>query len=90
VTVQAIFGVPASWPLSKRDKALAGLLWPTGTPDYDNVAKIACDALNGIAFVNDSQIVKATVEKRYGEDSMLKVEISPLEIGLLERLAEVG
>jgi len=90
VAVEAIFGVPPSWPLSKRDKALAGLVRPMGgTADCDNIFK-TIDGLQGIAFENDSQIVKASVEKFYGETPMLQIQISPLEIGLLERAAEVG
>jgi len=39
---------------------------PTKRPDWDNVGKIVSDALNGIAYNDDSQIVHAQVSKFYG------------------------
>lgn len=40
---------------------------PTKKPDLDNIAKAVLDGLNGIAFVDDSQIVKLTISKAYGQ-----------------------
>lgn len=34
--------------------------------DWDNLAKSICDALNGVTYVDDSQIVGGTVRKFYG------------------------
>jgi Holliday junction resolvase RusA-like endonuclease len=44
-------------------------------PDWDNVGKIVCDALNGVAWHDDAQIVDAHVEKRYGIEPMVCVVI---------------
>jgi Holliday junction resolvase RusA-like endonuclease len=48
-------------------------------PDIDNIQKIVLDALNGIAYYDDSQCVKAKVEKApyipYGETSLYEVKI---------------
>ena len=38
--------------------------WRTKRPDADNVAKAICDALNGVAFDDDSQVVDLCVMKR--------------------------
>jgi len=59
--------VPASWSRKKREKALAGEIWPTGKPDIDNAAKLVADALNGIIWKDDKQIVRLVASKRYGE-----------------------
>lgn len=41
-------------------------------PDFDNIAKIICDPLNGIAYKDDNQIYEAIVEKIYGyEDKVI-------------------
>ena len=64
--VTAVFPIPDSWSKTKRDAALAGAVRPTGKPDVDNIAKAALDGLNGIAYRDDAQIVRATVTKRYG------------------------
>jgi Holliday junction resolvase RusA-like endonuclease len=34
---------------------------PNKRPDWDNYAKLVCDALNGLAFADDSEIVEAHV-----------------------------
>lgn len=60
-------GVPASWPKKRRADALAGIIWPTGKPDLDNVLKLVGDALNGIVWADDKQIVRAEVMRRYVE-----------------------
>ncbi len=75
VEIDAIFGVPPSWSMTKRDEALVGVVRPTGRPDADNILKSALDGLTGVVFRNDSQVVRAVVEKRYGERPMLFVEV---------------
>lgn len=77
--VTAFFAVPPSWTMRKRDAALAGSVFPTGRPDCDNVQKEAWDALNGIVFADDAQIVKAEVSKIYAEQPKLRIEIRTLE-----------
>ena len=36
--------------------------------DWDNLAKLVCDALNGVAYRDDDQIHDATIQKRYTND----------------------
>lgn len=79
VTIVAVFGVPVSWPKKKRLAALQGVLRHTRKPDYDNVGKAVCDALNGIVFEDDCQIVSGEVEKVYGPEPMLKIFIEELK-----------
>lgn len=38
---------------------------PLKKPDADNVAKIILDALNGIAYLDDKQVVDLGVHKSY-------------------------
>ena len=42
---------------------------PTVRPDADNYLKLALDALTGLAWSDDSQIISAEVVKRYADDS---------------------
>lgn len=65
--VQAFFPIPASWPKAKRQKALDGWIVPTSKPDWDNVGKLVGDALNGIVWGDDSQIVSGTCQKFYSD-----------------------
>ena len=48
-------------PKSKPKKAC----WPTSKPDADNYAKLVLDALNGVLWRDDSQVVRLFVEKAY-------------------------
>jgi Holliday junction resolvase RusA-like endonuclease len=74
IEVLAAFEVPASWSKAKRAEALNGRLRPTGRPDFDNIAK-TIDALNKIVWNDDSQIVHATISKRYSTHPRLRIEV---------------
>ena len=50
-----------------------GTLRPTKKPDLDNIAKSICDALNGIAYHDDKQIVELVVRKFYGSSDMVRI-----------------
>lgn len=63
--VLAYFSIPKSTPKKKRQAILDKLIWPIKKPDYDNIAKIVSDALNGIAYRDDSQIVDGHCIKLY-------------------------
>ena len=39
----------------------------TKKPDLDNMAKTVLDALNGLAYIDDSQIYSLTLFKTYSE-----------------------
>ena len=43
----------------------AGELLPCKKPDADNIAKVICDALNKVAYGDDTQICSLKVDKRY-------------------------
>lgn len=48
---------------------------PTKKPDGDNIAKIICDSLNGVAYYDDSQIAEMVVKKRWSEKEHVEVNI---------------
>ena len=54
---------------------LIGIINPTSKPDCDNIAKIILDALNGIAYHDDSQITKLVVCKKYAEQPKVIVKL---------------
>lgn len=62
VSVVATFSIPKSWSKSRRAEAFHH----TGKPDLDNVLKML-DALNGVVWLDDSQICDAIITKRYGD-----------------------
>lgn len=65
VEILARFPVPCSASKTQRRQMQAGILRPTKKPDADNIAKIVCDALNGVAYQDDKQICSLAVLKRY-------------------------
>lgn len=73
MTITAIHGIPKSTSKKDREKMLNNELKPTKKPDADNIAKIICDALNGIAYKDDTQIVELEVKKIYGEQEKVVV-----------------
>lgn len=78
MNIVARFAIPNS--ASKR-KAMAmadGAIRPTKKPDCDNIIKIVCDALNGIAYKDDAQIVSVSIEKKYA--IMPSVEVTLQEV----------
>lgn len=80
--IELIMGIPKSWSQKKRSQAFSGAIRPTSKPDWENVCKALCDALNGIAWDDDSQVVEATVSKRYGEEPCAIIRVSELDLGL--------
>ena len=54
-----------------------------GKPDIDNVCKAVLDALNGVAYKDDSQVVELHVIKRgkvaHGEGNTLRVRVRRCE-----------
>lgn len=77
-TVMAFFDVPKSTSKKNMALMLKGELLPIKRPDCDNIAKSVLDALNGLAYKDDSQIVKLTVIKEYAEKPSVFVRIEEI------------
>ena len=52
-----------------------GDLRPLKKPDTDNIAKICLDALNGIAYPDDSQITTLLVMKYWSEEPRVEITL---------------
>ena len=78
VLMIATFPIAPSWPKKRQAAALSGAERPTGRPDGDNLLKTT-DALNGVVWVDDAQVVDGTVRKRYGAAPGLLIEVRPAE-----------
>jgi Holliday junction resolvase RusA-like endonuclease len=61
--IVAYYGIPKSATKKKQEAMVQAILRPTKKPDYDNVQKIVGDALNKVAYKDDSQIVDSRVQK---------------------------
>ena len=67
--------VPASWSQRKQAEALAGRVFPTSKPDIDNVEKAIFDAMNGVVWKDDVQVVDVIKSKRYGAAPRVEVTV---------------
>lgn len=76
--ITAIHGIVKSASKKDRVKMLNGELKPTKKPDADNIVKVICDALNKIAYKDDTQIVDLELKKVYGEQEKVIVEIEEI------------
>lgn len=72
-----VLPVPSSWSRRKQADATAGLVVPTTKPDMDNVVKAVFDAVNGIVWTDDVQVVGLRVRKVYGATPGVQVIVSP-------------
>jgi len=69
--------IPKSWCKRDRLAAFEGHILPQGKPDLDNYFKAVADGMNGIVYVDDSQIVGCRMTKRYGDDPGIIVTVRP-------------
>jgi Holliday junction resolvase RusA-like endonuclease len=74
-TIKCYFGIPKSVTKKNKESCLNGGLRPTKKPDIDNIAKIILDALNGLAYTDDKNIVDCKIEKWFAEEPRVEVEI---------------
>ena len=78
LSVQVVVEPPKSWPKKQRAAAIDGQRYPTVKPDLDNVVKLIGDALNGIAWNDDQQIVQVAAGKKYGPVAFAVVSWGPV------------
>lgn len=79
IVIEAYFSIPKS--VSKKNRALMieRALRPIKKPDGDNIIKVVCDALNGLAYHDDAQIVDMVARKYYAESPKLIISIKEVE-----------
>jgi Holliday junction resolvase RusA-like endonuclease len=68
--------IPKSTPKKYIGDMLKGKIRPTKKPDIDNICKVILDALNGVAYKDDTQVYHLEATKRYGEIPSVEVYIT--------------
>ena len=79
VTIRAYHKPPKGKSKKVVEDMMNGHILPTKKPDADNVAKIVLDALNKVAWQDDTQVVEMMVIKRYAEEPMVAVTIEEID-----------
>lgn len=75
VSILALFQVPKSTSKKNSEKMLNKQISPTKKPDIDNIAKIVLDALNKLAYKDDTQVVDLNIAKAYADRERLIIKI---------------
>jgi Holliday junction resolvase RusA-like endonuclease len=67
--------IPASYSKKRKQDCLSGYERPTKKSDIDNYCKAVFDGMNGIVFLDDSQVVSLHSTKVYGTIGMVEVMV---------------
>jgi len=78
VAMVAAFVPPTSTPKKLLPLMLSGQHPPAKKPDLDNIVKVL-DALNGLVWRDDAQVVKLSASKIYAERPWLRIHIRAWE-----------
>ena len=88
LSIRIYLAVPPSWPKWKRRAALDDDVAPSVRPDLDNFVKAVKDSLNGIVYLDDSQVIELEAGKLYSKNPGVEVEVwpqSPLPAGSVRK-----
>jgi Holliday junction resolvase RusA-like endonuclease len=67
--------IPQSYPKKRKEACLNGSEMPCKKPDIDNIAKTYLDAMNGVIFVDDTQVIDLHVKKLYAAEAGVDVMV---------------
>ena len=81
IEIRTYFEIPQGFSKKKRSMCLTGHIRPTVKPDTDNISKNIKDALNGIAYPDDKQVVYECISKYYGEEPYTLVTLKGFDNG---------
>ncbi|ONK21210.1 hypothetical protein BLX87_23055 [Bacillus sp. VT-16-64] len=75
MTVKIYRPMLKGFSMKRRNEAEAGLYRPITKPDNSNYLKGIEDALNGVIYHDDSQIVTSKVEKYYSYNPRVEIRV---------------
>lgn len=79
LSVYAVFQPPKSWSKKLQQLNMETPQFVVKKPDFDNVIKALCDGMNGVVWVDDSQVAALGVcSKVYGIRPRVEVTIESL------------
>lgn len=76
MVINAYYPIAKSDSKKKKEQKLNGEIRPYNIkPDIDNVVKVICDALNEVAYKDDTQIVELGTSKYFSDRPRVEVTI---------------
>ncbi len=76
IRICAEFEIPKSFSKARQAACIRGDELPCKRPDIDNIEKIIMDPLKGLAWKDDTQVVRTDASKTYARDAKVRVYIS--------------
>ena len=84
ISIHAVFRVPSDFSKAKKQLVYDRKIVPSKKPDLDNIVKLVLDAMNGLAFTDDANVVSISALKRFvrnpEEEQGIKVWIREIEL----------
>ena len=80
ITITAWMMIPKSTSKRRAKLMVERVIRPDKKPDWDNLSKVVGDALEGLAYKNDAQIVDGILHKYYSVSPRLEIEIIGVRI----------
>lgn len=77
--IELYFKIPKKTNKETRQKMIQGMIRPMVTPDLDNCIKSIADALNGVAYNDDKQVIEIEAKKYYSEIPRAEVTLISYE-----------
>ena len=65
----------------KQKQMLEGEILPLKKPDMDNIVKVVADALNGVAYHDDTQVILVSAKKAYSAMEGLDITVEEYSSG---------
>lgn len=79
LSVYAVFQPPKSWSKKLQKLNLETPQFVVKKPDFDNLLKALCDGMNGVVWVDDSQVAAiGQCRKVYGDRPRVEVTVGSL------------
>jgi Holliday junction resolvase RusA-like endonuclease len=79
IIIDAYMSIPKGTSKKKREMIDNCEIRPIKRPDLDNIIKSVMDALNGVAYIDDGQIVSIAACKYYSDEPHTSITIIGLD-----------
>ncbi|MDO5061880.1 MAG: RusA family crossover junction endodeoxyribonuclease [Peptostreptococcaceae bacterium] len=76
--IRAYFPIPRSKSKKVQEQMHTNAIRPIKRPDIDNIVKSVSDALNKVAYTDDSQIVEVVAGKYYAHNPRVEIVIEKI------------
>lgn len=80
VTLRFYRDIQRSDSQKKKDAKDAGTIRPIRKPDTDNYVKSTLDALNGVLWADDNEIIEFFAGKWYSKHPHIEIEVEQLDV----------